>query len=237
MGLAFRDRDQEGALKQHASLLVLGLILTMAEPVTAQTSTKTESWREHVTAFTAKLYGQFTDGHNRRDYFWARKLAAIDRVTLDDDVMFAAAYLHDVGSMEGWQVQGQEHGDTAASKLDQMLAGTDFPKEKMDRVREAMRTHMFYREAGPSPEARYLHDADALDNVGTVGTAALLVYTDDKGNGLSSQKAVDILTNGAPKIEKGAVTPAGKAEMETRITERKAFLDQLSRETDGFKLF
>ena len=224
-------------MKKHASLLVLGLILAMAEPVIAQTSTKTESWREHVTAFTAKLYGQFADGHNRRDYFWARKLAAIDHVTLDDDVMFAAAYLHDVGSMEGWQVQGQEHGDTAAAKLDQMLAGTDFPKEKMDRVREAMRTHMFYREAGPSPEARYLHDADALDNVGTVGTAALLVYTDDKGNGLSSQKAVDILTNGAPKIEKGAVTLAGKAEMETRITERKAFLDQLSRETDGFKLF
>jgi len=104
-------------------------------------------------------------------------------------------------------------------------------------VREAMRTHMFYREAGPSPEARYLHDADALDNVGTVGTAALLVYVDDKGKGMTSQKAIDILTNNAPKIEQGAVTPAGKAEMATRIAERKAFMDQLSRETDGFKLF
>jgi uncharacterized protein len=224
-------------MKHHASLLVLGLVLAMAEPVAAQPSTKTETWREHVTSFTAKLYGQFTDGHNRRDYFWAKKLAAIDHVTLDDDVMFAAAYLHDVGSMEGWQVKDQEHGDTAAVKLDQMLAGTDFPKDKMDRVREAMRTHMFYREAGPGPEARYLHDADALDNVGTVGTAALLVYVDDKGGGLSSQKAIDILTNGAPKIEKGAITPAGKAEMEARIAERKAFLEALSRETDGFKLF
>jgi HD superfamily phosphodiesterase len=223
-------------MKQHASLLVLGLICILAWPAAAQTSTQ-ESWRAHVTAFTAKLYGQFTDGHNQRDYFWAKKLAAIDHVTLDDDVMFAAAYLHDVGSMEGWQVKDQEHGDTAAAKLDKMLEGTDFPKDKMDRVREAMRTHMFYREAGSSPEARYLHDADALDNVGTVGIAALLVYVNDKGSGLTSQKAIDTLTTNAPKIEQGAVTPAGKAEMATRVAERKAFMDQLSRETDGFKLF
>jgi uncharacterized protein len=222
-------------MKQHASLLALGLIFAMAEPAAAQTST--QSWRAHVTAFTAKLYGQFTDGHNRRDYFWAKKLAAIDHVVLDDDVIFAAAYLHDVGSTEGWQVKDQEHGDTAAAKLDQMLAATNFPKDKMDQVREAMRTHMFYREAGPSPEARYLHDADALDNVGTVGIAALLVYVDDKGSGMTSQKAVNILTNGASKIEQSAVTPAGKAEMETRIMERKTFMNQLARETDDFKEF
>ena len=216
----------------RASLLVLGLIFTMTGPGATQ-----EPWRAHVIAFTAKLYGQFTDGHNRRDYFWAKKLAAIDHVTLDDDVIFAAAYLHDVGSMEGWAEPKQEHGDTAAAKLDKMLEGTDFPKDKMDRVREAMRTHMFYREAGASPEARYLHDADALDNVGTVGIAVLLVYVDDKGSGMTSQKAIDILKTGAPKIEQGAVTPAGKAEMQTRITERKAFLDQLARETDNFKEF
>lgn len=219
-------------MKKHVSFLALELICILAGPAVAQ-----EAWRAHVAAFTAKLYGQFTDGHNRRDYYWAKKLAAIDHVTLDDDVMFAAAYLHDVGSMEGWQVKDQEHGDTAAAKLDQMLAGTDFPIAKMDRVREAMRTHMFYREAGSSPEARYLHDADALDNVGTVGIAALLVYVDDKGSGLTSQKALDILNNNAPKIEKGAVTPAGKAEMETRVAERKTFLEQLARETDNFKEF
>jgi len=218
----------------RASLLALGLVFTMAVPAAA-----TEAWRGHVTSFTAKLFGHVNDAHNQRNYFWSKKLAAADHVTLDDDVIFAAAYLHDVGSMEGWQVEGQEHGDTAAAKLDQMLAGTDFLAEKMDRVREAMRTHMFYRDPGNSPEARYLHDADALDNVGTVGIAWLLeaVNTDPKGGGFSSTKAVEILTNDAPKIEARAVTPAGRAEMATRIAERKAFMDQLSRETDGFKAF
>jgi HD superfamily phosphodiesterase len=218
----------------RASLLALGLVFAMAVPAAAA-----EAWRGHITSFTAKLFGHVNDAHNQRNYFWATKLAAADHVILDDDVVFAAAYLHDVGSMEGWQVEGQEHGDTAAAKLDQMLAGPDFRKEKMDRVREAMRTHMFYRDPGNSPEARYLHDADALDNVGTVGIAWLLeaVNTDPKGGGFTSTKAVEILTNGAPKIEARAVTPAGRAEMATRIAERKAFMDQLSRETDGFKAF
>ena len=218
----------------RASLLALGLVFTMAVPAAAA-----EAWRGHITSFTAKLFGHVNDAHNQRNYFWSKKLAAADHVTLDDDVIFAAAYLHDVGSMEGWQVEGQEHGDTAAAKLDQMLAGTDFLAEKMDRVREAMRTHMFYRDPGNSPEARYLHDADALDNVGTVGIAWLLeaVNTDPKGGGFTSTKAVEILTNDAPKIEARAVTPAGRAEMATRIAERKAFMDQLSRETDGFKAF
>ena len=226
----------------RASWLAVGLLAAMAgvicqgPPAAAQTAA--EPWRTHVTAFTAKLYGHVDDTHNQRDYFWAKKLAAIDHVTLDDDVIFAAAYLHDVGSMEGWAVKDQEHGDTAAAKLDQMLAGTDFPKDKMERVREAMRTHMFYRQPGPSPEARYLHDADTLDNTGLIGMVWMMESLKAKENtSFTSQRAIKILTGDASKIEQGVVTPAGKAEMVTRIAERKAFLEQLARETDDFKEF
>ena len=218
----------------HAFLLSVGLIAAMPGPATAQ---PLEPWRAHVTAFTDKLYGHIDDTHNQRNYFWAKKLAAIDHVTLDDDVIFAAAMLHDVGSMDGWMVKDQEHGDTAAAKLDKMLAGTDFPKDKMDRVREAMRTHMFYRPPGPSPEARYLHDADALDNTGTIGIIWMLEGIKAKAPGFTSQRAVQILRGDSSKIEQGAVTPAGKAEMATRVAERKAVMDALARETDGFKKF
>lgn len=214
----------------RTSWVAAALIFTIAGPAVAQ-----EAWRAHVTALTANLFGPVDDAHNQRNYFWARKLAAIDHVTLDDDVIFAAAWLHDVGSMEGWQVEGQEHGDTAAAKLDQMLAGTDFPREKMDRVREAMRTHMFYRNP-VSAEARYLHDADTLDNTGTIGVVWMLEGIKAKG-GFTTARAIEILQKDGPKVEAGAVTPAGKAEMATRIAERKALLDQLSRETDGFKAF
>jgi uncharacterized protein len=210
------------------------LVLTFMGPAAAQTA---EPWRAHVTAFTAKLYGRINDAHNQRDYFWAKKLAAIDHVALDDDVIFAAAMLHDVGSMDGWSEPNQEHGDVSAAKLDKMLAGTDFPAAKMEQVRAAMRTHMFYRTPGESGEARYLHDADALDNSGAIGIAWMLEEIDPKGNGFTSARAIEILKQDSSKIEQGAVTPAGKAEMQTRIAERKTIMDALARETDDFKAF
>jgi hypothetical protein len=222
-------------MNNRACLLALGLMAVIAAPSAAQTL---EPWRAHVTAFTAKLYGHVDDTHNQRNYFWAKKLAAIDHVALDDDVIFAAAMLHDVGSMEGWEVKDQEHGDTAAAKLDQMLAGTDFPKDKMDKVREAMRTHMFYRNPVSGPEARYLHDADTLDNTGLIGMVWMMEGLKAKeGTNFTSHRAIQILSGDASKIEQGVVTPAGKAEMAIRIPERKAFLEQLSRETDEFKNF
>jgi len=122
----------------YLGVIVLTVAMMVGGPASAQTS---EPWRAHVTAFTDKLYGHVDDTHNQRNYFWAKKLAAADHVALDDDVIFAAAMLHDVGSMEGWEVKDQEHGDTAAAKLDQMLTGTDFPLAKMERVREAMKRY------------------------------------------------------------------------------------------------
>ncbi len=219
---------------KHAriSLAVLGLVFVMAGPTMAQ-----EAWRDHVVSLTTKLFGHIDFTHGQRDYIWAKRLAAADHVTLDDDVIFAAGYLHDVGSMPGWDVPNQEHGDTSAAKLDQMLAGTDFPRDKMDRVREAMRSHMFYRDPGPSPEARYLHDADALDNVGTIGIAWILEDVDPKGGNPTGPKSIEQIQKVAPMIESRVVTPAGKAEMATRIVERKAFMDALARETDDFKAF
>jgi len=215
----------------RASLPVLGLIFAMAGPVAAQ-----EAWRAKVTGFTADLYKQVIDAHNQRDYALAKSLAATDHVTLDDDVMFAAAYLHDVGSWPGWAEQGKEHGDVSAAKLDQMLAGTDFPKDKMDKVREAMRTHMFYRDP-VSPEARYLHDADALDNMGAIGVASLLELVDRNGGNLTGQKAIEFSRKNAEAVKDRLVTPAGKAMVAPRLAEQKAFLDALDRETDGFKMF
>jgi uncharacterized protein len=107
----------------------------------------------------------------------------------------------------------------------------------MDRVRDAMRTHMFYRAPGASPEARYLHDADALDNSGAIGIVWMLEGIKTKGGGFTTQKAIGILKKGAAKIEEGVITPAGRAEMAARITERKAIMNALARETDDFKLF
>jgi HD superfamily phosphodiesterase len=212
------------------SLLVLGLIFAAATPATA------ENWRDKVTAFAAKNFKHPAWGysHSQRDYTLARSMAAADHVTLDDDILFAAAYLHDMAAFPKWAENKKDHSDVAAAKIDMVLAGTDFPEAKKDAVRAAIRTHMFYRDP-VSPEARYLHDADALEWLGAIGVARDFAQVDPNGGRPLPQDALNDLEENRDKVPSRVVTPAGKALIAPRLAEEKAFLDALRRETDEFK--
>jgi hypothetical protein len=197
-----------------------------------------ETWRDKVTEFAAKNFQQgHTYAHSRRDYVLAKNLAAADHVALDEDVIFAAAYLHDMGSLAPWadtnRAHGDVHGDVGAAKIDLVLSDTDFPKAKLDAVRAAIRNHMFNRDPGPTAEARYLHDADALDNLGASGVGWLLMLVDANGGKPTAEQLLKNFDD-TSVIEKGVITPAGKAQLVSRIAEQKAFLEALRRESDNF---
>lgn len=192
-------------------------------------------WRGKVTAFAAEHFKNPAWGysHSQRDYNLARTLAAADHVVLDDDILFAAAYLHDMGAFDPWDKEKKEHGDISAEKIDLVLAGTDFPKAKMTAVRAAIRTHMFnYDPKGP--EARYLHDADALDWMGAIGVARMLEMVDPNGGKPTGPDMIKAIKGNEELARKGLVTPAGKAQVAPRLAEAQAFLDALARETDNF---
>jgi hypothetical protein len=222
-------------MKKHAriSLLVLGLIFAASPPTGAA-----ETWRGKVTEFAAKNFKHPAWGfsHSQRDYALAKSLADSDHVTLDDDVLFAAAYLHDMAAFDTWAEAKQEHGDTAAAKIDLVLAGTDFPMAKIDAVRAAIRAHMYYRDAA-SPEARYLHDADALDWLGAIGIARLIALVDSKGGKPTGPDMIKGIERNMAAVPPRVFTPAGKAQIAPRIAEEKAFLDALRRETDDLSTF
>jgi uncharacterized protein len=215
----------------YASLLVLGMIFAVAAPAAAQTKT----WRDKIAAFAKNnLQEDLFYSHSRRDYALAKELAADDHVTLDEDVIFAAAYLHDMGAVSAFAEPKKDHADVSAAKIDLVLGGTDFPKAKLDAVRAAIRTHNPDRKP-LGAEARYLHDADILDNLGASGWAWALELVDKNGGKPTGRQMAGNFTNTAA-LEKGVVTPAGKAQLPRRIAEQKAFYDALFRETDGFKL-
>jgi hypothetical protein len=48
-----------------------------------------------------------------------------------------------MGVYSPWKKPRKEHSDTSAAKIDLVLGDTDFPRAKLDHVREAIRTHMF----------------------------------------------------------------------------------------------
>jgi len=218
-------------MNKHACAALLVVLLGTAMPAAADPS----GWREKVTAFAAANFKHPAWGfsHSQRDYELAKSLAASDHVALDDDVIFAAAYLHDMAAFDKWQEPKREHGAVAAEKIDLVLGDTDFPKEKLDAVREACRSHMFNQDA-KSPEARYLHDADALDWLGAIGVARLIALVDPKGGQPTAPDILKGLQMNMKNVPPRVLTPAGKAQIAPRLAEENAFLDALKRETGDF---
>jgi hypothetical protein len=120
-----------------------------AEPAAAPPSS---DWHAAVRNFAAEHFKNPAWGysHSMRDYALARELAASDHATLDDDVLFAAAYLHDMAAFKPWENEKLDHSDVAAGIVDTVLKGTGFPMAKIDAVRGAIRTHMYNGQLRPT---------------------------------------------------------------------------------------
>jgi hypothetical protein len=208
---------------------MLGGIVGWAGPVRAATD-----WRESVRAFAAEHFKNPAWGysHCMRDYALARELAAADHVTFDDDVLYAAAYLHDVAAFPPWEKEKLDHSDVAADIVDSVLKGTGFPMAKIDAVRGAIRTHMYYRDPA-GPEALYLHDADALDWLGAIGVARIMALVDPNGGSPDGPKAVKMLEDNLKSVPSRVLSPAGRAMVPPRKAELEMFLRNLRRESDN----
>ena len=215
--------------------LVLLLCLASSAPQIALAATAPE-WRGKVVALASKNFRHPAWGysHCRRDYSLAQALAAKDHVTLDDDVLFAAAYLHDMAGFAPWRDDKRDHSDVAADLVGTVLDGSDFPRAKLEAVRAAIRTHMFYRDP-TGPEAIYLHDADALDWLGAVGVARILALVDPQGGAPDGAAAVKTIEGYLVNTPSRIVSPAGKALAATRIAEEKTILQALRAETEDLK--
>ncbi|MEP6883286.1 MAG: HD domain-containing protein [Gammaproteobacteria bacterium] len=202
----------------------------------ASAGTGAADWHATVRELAAKHFKNPAWGysHNMRDYSLARELAAADHVTLDDDVLFAAAYLHDLAAFPPWEKEKLDHSDVAADSVDTILTGTGFPMSKIDAVRGAIRTHMYYRDP-VGPEALYLHDADALDWLGAIGVARIFGLVDPNGGDPNGPKAVKMLEDNLKNTPSRVLSPAGRALVPARKAELEAFLKELRHETENLK--
>jgi len=139
----------------------------------------TTGWRERVIEYIrseALPVDKF--GHMPRLYALAVRLGA--GMELDDDVVFAAAWMHDLGVFMGHrpsdpaELARWDHVPFTVARSRELLAGWGFPAEKLDAVAEAIRTHQPNDEPD-STEAILLRDADILEQLGAVGALRALV--------------------------------------------------------------
>jgi len=192
-------------------------------------------WRAAVRQFAMEHLKHPAWGYSHcvRDYALARALAGQDHVALDDDVLYAAAYLHDVAALPPYQKPHTDHAEAGAELVSSLLSGSGFPTNKIDMVREAIRTHMFNRKP-VGPEALYLHDADALDWLGAIGVARIFALVDPNGGAPDGPAAVKMLQDYLERVPPGILSRAGRADSVGRIRELQQYLRELSGETDGY---
>ena len=200
--------------------------------------TPAPDWHQVVRTFASEHFRHPAWGysHSVRDYELAKALAREDGVVIDDDILFASAYLHDMAAFAPWdrEKEGIDHADEAARIVDTVLVGTGFPMAKIDAVRGAIRTHMFDRRP-VGPEAIYLHDADALDWLGAIGVIRIVALVDPNGGEPDGPKAVKMLDDNLVQVPDGVMSAAAKRRLPALKQELADFLKTLRHETDNLR--
>ncbi len=204
--------------------------LPVQAKVTAGGIVLSSPWRAAVYAHARDklLHPAWGWRHSERDFLLARQIAREEGLTVDEDVLFAAAFLHDSGAIAPFARDGVDHAVRSAELAEPLLRKAGFPMAKFPAVKAAIIGHMFDRKAGASDEGVVLHDADALDFLGATGIARRLSVT---GDAPDMDKVLAQLVQVYQEIPGRLVTASAKRMAIPRLVAMRAFFDQLKRET------
>lgn len=139
----------------------------------------TIAWRKSVTDYIrAEALPLDKFGHQPRLYALASNLG--EGMGFDDDILFAAVWMHDLGVFIGHRPKDPadlarwDHVPYTIARTRELLTGWGFPAEKLDGVADAIRTHQPHDEPAGT-EAVLLRDADILEQLGAIGALRTFV--------------------------------------------------------------
>lgn len=187
-------------------------------------------WRQKVYAYALEklLHPAWGWRHSERDYLLATAIAKKDGLVLDDDVLFAAAFLHDIGAIDPFAKEGVDHAERSVELAQPILERSGFPMGKFGQVRAAILGHMYDKEPGKSAEAITLHDADTLDFLGATGVTRRLSVT---GNAVDVAPGIARAELFSKELPGRLLTRTGRKMGRERVKVMTDFLRQLKRET------
>jgi len=182
-------------------------------------------WRDYILVFAEKFeHPAWGFNHCNRVYKMAMDIAEIEGLVIDEEVLFAAAYIHDMGAFEPHKKADEE-----------TLNNLKFPQEKIKQVKDVIEHHMFYSEVGPSSEAVIFRDADILDFMGVIGITRILsiIGKDDWTPNL--EVAVELIQKFADELPEKLVTDEAYRIGMIRKSEMDDFLSRLSYQTQNLE--
>lgn len=212
-------------------------------------SEKRTSWEERVLSVATerareeslKLWGRLSDEEPPFNYR-LEHLRAVARIAeglalklgADLEIVRAAAWLHDLAKEGIAELVEDGHGVKGAEEARKTLERTDFPKEKIDAVCQAIVEHVgLHRDHPAEPlEAAILWDADKLAKLGAISLVHFLCLSPSLGQVTTEY----LLAEGRrwlglqAKMVESMNTPLGKEMGRERYGVVRGFYEQLEGE-------
>src|SRR5215469_5916521 len=129
-----------------AVITVAAALLSAASPMQSATGIPLDApWKVTIYELARSKFHHPAWGwqHSERNYQVALELARGDGLQVDTDVLFAAAFLHDMAAFMPCANAKMEHGDCAAEQSGNILRAAGFPMDKLPAVLAAERGHMY----------------------------------------------------------------------------------------------
>jgi len=108
--------------------------------------------------------------HCERSYLWGRILAALYGLSVDEELLYVAAMLHDLGLTETYGAAVERprcFTQIGADHAKEILQGAGWEQRRSDAVQEAITLHLNLAvDLAHGPEAHLLNQATALDVTG-----------------------------------------------------------------------
>jgi len=201
----------------------------------AQARRPPDDWREQIRAFaeTQLQHTAWGPAHARRDYAMTMTLARAQGLAVDEDALYAAAYLHDMGGLPPYAITGVDHGDRSVQLVDSVLQAVGFPMEKAALVKEIVGHHQYYRPPDTLAVAILFRDADILDFMGVIDVARILSVTTRERFAPDLPHAVETIRRQMAEMPARLQSEAAKREGQRRVLEMQRFLEELGAETDS----
>lgn len=191
-------------------------------------------WRRAVVEYIrAEAQPPDKFGHQPRLYALAVRLG--QGMEFDDDILFAAAWMHDLGVFLGHrpsdpqQLARWDHVPYTIARSRVLLPAWGFPAEKLDAVAEAIRTHQ-PKDEPASLEAILLRDADILEQIGAVGALRALVKIGRDSRYPTFTSVLPVLRNGVGQLPGRLRLASARKLAEPRIAALRALLAALEDE-------
>jgi len=177
--------------------------------------------------------------HQPRLYRLATHLA--EGRPYDDDVLFAAAWMHDLGVFVGHRPENPaalaawDHVAYAARQVPRILKQFGFPEGKIAATIEAIRTHLPSTRP-TSFEGTLLRDADILEQLGAIAVLRTVSKVGRDTRFVRYSDAVRVLRRNVEQLPSQLELASARRIAKARVEILKAFLAAAETEADGNEL-